>query len=247
MGILFLMNYHVKHFEQLTPTLYRVILQPPPDDHIPYQAGQYIEILQAGSDPKPFSIANAPLSDDHHIELDIRHYPNNIYTGAVIDEIKTQKKLQLRGPYGKCLLRKEPDYPLIFLAGGAGIAPIKALIEQALIEKISQPIYLYWGTRIIADFYLRDLIAIWQQTLTEFHYFPVLSGKTERDQWQGETGWIHEAVIKNPAVLAPAHIYASGPLGMVYAALHALKTVGFDENFFYSDVLLTNIDSNPLR
>jgi CDP-4-dehydro-6-deoxyglucose reductase, E3 len=230
------MNYSVKNFQQLTATIYRVILQPPTDNYIHYQAGQYIEILQTGSGPKPFSIANAPLENNHCIELDIRHYPDNAYTGAIIDEIKSQKKLQLRGPYGRCILRKEPAYPLVFLAGGAGIAPIKALIEQALAEKTAQPIYLYWGARIITDFYLQNLITYWIKQNSRFHYIPVLSGKTELDKWNGATGWVHEAVIKNAAILAPAHVYASGPVGMVYAALHALKTIGLDEKFIYSDM-----------
>ncbi len=228
--------YSVKIFEQLTTTIYRVVLQPPANDFIQYRAGQYVEILQRDSSPKPFSIANMPTSDNKDIEFHIRHNPDNPYTSEVIDEIKAQQQLHLRGPFGSCILRKEPPYPLIFLAGGAGFAPIKALIEQALTENVKQPIYLYWGVRIIEDFYCHDLVLDWAKCFENFHYIPVLSGKNEKDKWHGKTGWVHEIVLTEHSDLANFRIYASGPIEMVYAALHAFEPRHLKRALMHSDM-----------
>lgn len=224
--------YTVEAFEELSDTVVRVFLKPPAEDFLHYQAGQYLEIFNRGEDPKPFSIANAP-HPNKLIEIHIRHTPENVYANTLIHEIKTKKKLLLRAPYGNCILRNIPDYPLIFLAGGAGFAPIKALIEQALTEKNLRPIYLYWGTRTISDFYLNDLANQWKENFKNFHYMPILSGKDKN--WKGEKGWVHEAVVKNHPDLSRFHIYASGPDEMVYAALEAFEAQGVNRELMYSD------------
>jgi CDP-4-dehydro-6-deoxyglucose reductase len=227
--------YTVETFEELSNTIIRVFLKPPAEDCLHYHAGQYLEILQRDEDPKPFSIANAP-HPNNTIELHIRHSPENVYTSTLIHEIKTEKKLLLRAPYGNCILRNTPPYPLIFLAGGAGFAPIKALIEHALTENNLLPIYLYWGARIVSDFYLNDLANYWKENFKNFHYVPVLSG--EDKNWKGETGWVHESVMKSHPDLSRFHIYASGPTEMVYTALQAFQTRGLNRALMYSDVFL---------
>lgn len=228
--------YSVKSLEQLNPTIYRVILLPPPEDYIRYHAGQYVEIIHRDTSPRPFSIANAPLADDHAIEIHIRHLANNPSSTELLTEIKTGQ-LQLKGPFGNNILRREPLYPMIFAAGGAGIAPIKALIEQALAEGSKQPIYLYWGVRVIADFYLQELVTRWEKYIPHFHYIPVLSGKKESANWKGRTGWVHEAIIKDHPNLTQFHIYASGPTEMVYAAFHTFTAHGLNRSLMYSDAL----------
>lgn len=231
------LNYQIKNLEQLTPTIYRAILKPPADDYIDYRAGQYIEILHRDASPQPFSIANAPLGDSKLLEIHIRSKPDNPAIADLVTEMKSLGEIKINGPLGNCILRREPAYPLIFAAGGTGIAPLKAIIEQALAEGVKQPIYLYWGVRILSDFYLQDLITRWTKYLPNFHYIPILSGKDERDKWQGRTGWVHDAIIQDHPNLEHFHIYASGPPEMVYAALHAFKPRGLNRAYMYSDIL----------
>lgn len=231
------LNYKIQILEQLTPTIYRVILQPPLEDHIYYRAGQYFEILHRDTSPQPFSIANAPLGDNKSLEIHIRSRPDNLSMEELISEMKTVGELRINGPLGNCILRREPAYPMIFAAGGTGIAPLKAIIEQALAEGVKQPIYLYWGVRILSDFYLQALITRWAKYLPNFHYIPILSGKDELNKWKGRTGWVHEAIIQDHPNLEHFHIYASGPTEMVYAALHAFKSHGLNRALMYSDVL----------
>lgn len=230
-------TYTVQSLQQLTATLYQAILLPPAEGYIEYHAGQYVEILHRDASPRPFSIANAPLSDSKQLEFHIRYQPDNPYTAELLHTIQTTGQLRLRGPFGNCILRREPEYPMIFVAGGTGFAPAKALIEQALAERRVQPIYLYWGVRTSTDLYLHDLATRWAKHCPNFYYIPVLSGKNGSEKWNGRYGWVHEAVLQDHTNLSHFHVYASGPTEMVYAVLHAFKEHGLNRAFIYSDAL----------
>ena len=229
------LTYLVKAINPLSNTIYQVLLQPETDKHLIYRAGQYLEILQRDTSPKPFSIANAPLGDDKLIELHIRDLPNNVYMQELLNELKINNPVTVQGPYGQCILKKDPPYPLILIAGGVGFAPIKALIEEALATNFNQAIYLYWGVRTTADLYLDELAKRWQKYKPDFHYIPIISGID--NNWQGHTGFVHEAVLNNHPTLDNFHIYLSGPTEMVHAAVHAFMEHGCKRHFIYSDTL----------
>lgn len=231
------LSYTVQLHEKLSEHIHRFILQPPANAHIAYRAGQYVEILQRDKSPLPFSITNAPLHDDHSIELHIRHLPQHAETGDLITEIDATKMLKIRGPFGNCTLRNDPPYPAILLAGGTGFAPFKALIEQALADGLSQPLYLYWGARTFHDLYLHELVSRWAKHVPQFHYVPVLSEALPTDHWLGRTGLVHSAVLKDFANLTRFHVYASGPPEMIYAALRSFQEHGMQKQFLYSDLL----------
>lgn len=231
------LTYTVQSLQQLTATIYQAILIPPPEDYLAYHAGQYVEILHRDTSPRPFSIANAPLQDNQQLELHIRYQPDNPYTAELLHTIQTVGQLTLKGPYGSCILRREPEYPMLLVAGGTGFAPAKALIEQALTEGRQQPIYLYWGVRTTTDLYLHDLVERWAKNCHNFHYIPVLSAKNGSEKWHGRYGWAHEAVLQDQSDLSHFHVYASGPTEMVYAVLHAFKAHGLNRALMYSDAL----------
>lgn len=228
------LTYSVQSLEQLTTNIYRTVVIPPADDHLIYRAGQFVEILHRDASPRPFSIANAPLGDAHELEFHIRYYPDNPFTAELLTELQTTKQLRIKGPFGGCILRKELAFPIILVAGGAGFAPLKAILEQALAEGVQQPIYLYWGVRDAGDLYLHDLVTRWAEHISLFHYIPILSAKSPKN-WKGRTGWVHEAIIEDHPHLAQFHIYASGPTEMIYAAFHAFQAHGANRALFYSD------------
>lgn len=227
------LTYTVKSLEQLTETIYQAVLQPPKHDFINYHAGQYVEILHRDASPHPFSIANAPNTNE--IELYIRYQPDNPFTAELLLEMRTHHTLLLQGPFGQCHLRSEPPYPIILLAGGTGIAPYKALIEQAIATQNSRPIYLYWGARTIRDLYLNKYFQDLEKQYSWFHFIPVLSNTAEKGSWTGRIGLVHEAVVQDHPELTQYHVYASGPPEMVYAAFHEFKARGLTRSFMYSD------------
>lgn len=226
-------DYDVQQVTQLSDTVYQVMLTPAGAERICYRAGQYLEILHRDESPRPFSIANAP-QDNGLLELHIRHLANNPYTQEIINEIKQAGRLKIAGPYGQTILRQEPEYPYLFLAGGTGFAPQKALIESLLHSGINRPIYLYWGVRHEADLYLRAIPERWADHYKHFHFIPVISTDTE-SAWPGRKGFVHEAVLQDHTDLSRFHIYAAGPTEMVYAARHQFEQQGLKPALMYSD------------
>lgn len=231
-------SYQIMSAELLTGHVYRVMLQAMTEQPLRYRAGQYIEILCDHEMGRPFSIANAPLGEGE-IELHVRYVADNPYLEEVMAAITARGQMQLRGPFGHCLYHREPALPTIFLAAGTGFAPIKAIIEQALSEGVTQPMYLYWGARTQDDLYLHELAQQWEKYIPQFHYIPVLSASLPSDHWQGRTGWVHHAALADHENFADFQVYAAGPAAMVYAAYEALQARGLKKARMYSDALLT--------
>ena len=206
-------------------------LQLPPTERLRYRAGQYVDILLRDGRRRAFSLANCP-ADDTHLVLHIRHIPGGAFSGQVFADLEERSLLRLQGPLGSFHLRTDSDCPVVFLAGGTGFAPIKAIIENALLTPLRREMYLYWGVRSVQDLYLPDLPRGWARTHPRLHFVPVLS---EPDPgWDGRTGFVHEAVLDDFPDLAGHEVYASGPPPMVTAARELFPERGLDlERLFF--------------
>jgi len=209
-------------------------LKLPTNERLQFLAGQYIDILLKDGRRRSFSIANAP-HDDEFIELHIRHIDGGDFTGHVFDSMKTKAILRIEGPHGSFYLREDSDRPMIFMAGGTGFAPTKGIMEHAFAEKVANPMYLYWGARAKRDLYMNDLAASWAAKHDNLTFVPVLSEPTADDNWQGRTGFVHEAIVADFDDLSGVDIYACGPPAMVHAGKDAFAELGFDLEHYYSD------------
>ena len=206
-------------------------LQLPPTERLQYRAGQYVDILLRDGRRRAFSLANCP-ADDAFLTLHVRRVPGGAFSGQVFEEIEERALLRLQGPLGSFHLRTESDFPVVFLAGGTGFAPIKAIIENALLAPLRREMHLYWGVRSERDLYLPDLPREWARTRPRLHFVPVLS--EPGPDWSGRTGLVHEAVLADFPDLSGYEVYASGPPPMVTAARELFPDHGLDlERLFF--------------
>ena len=159
----------------------------PANERLQYLAGQYVDFLLKDGQRRSFSLATAP-HDDALLELHIRHIPGGFFTDPLFTKYKGREILRIEGPLGSFYLREESDKPMIFVAGGTGFAPIKAMIEHAFHHEVDRPMVLYWGARSLADLYLPELPGHWQQQHPNFTFIPVLSEPKPEDTWPGRTG-----------------------------------------------------------
>ena len=194
-----------------------VSLKLPANDRLQYLAGQYVDFLLKDGRRRSFSIATAP-EDDALLDLHIRHVPGGYFSGQLFNEFKGREILRIEGPLGNFFLREDSDKPIIFVAGGTGFAPIKAVIEHAFHHAIDRQIVLYWGVRSRADLYLPDLPAEWQRRHSNFTFIPVLSDPLPDDRWPGRTGFVHKAVMTDFADLSGYQVYACGGPAMIDVA-----------------------------
>ena len=164
--------------------------------------------------------------------------PGGLFSGQLFNEFKGREILRFEGPLGTFFLREESDKPIIFVAGGTGFAPIKAVIEHALHHHVDQhrPMVLYWGVRARRDLYLPDLPAKWQRDGANFTFIPVLSEPAPDDAWPGRTGFVHQAVLDDFADLSGYQVYACGGPAMIDVARKTFTaTRDLPANEFYAD------------
>ena len=131
--------------------------------------------------------------------------------------------LNIRGAYGNTVYHEDIKLPTLFIAGGTGIVPIKALIERALQHNDGRTLTLYWGAKNPEDLYLAADFAALTERHSHFHFIQV----TEK--------FVHEAVATAHPNMTGFQVYASGPTDMVYTALETFTALGLKPQLMFSD------------
>jgi CDP-4-dehydro-6-deoxyglucose reductase len=215
-----------------------LFLRLPASESFSFRAGQYIDILLPDGQRRSYSIANAP-EQEGVLELHIRRVPGGRFTGQVFEQMKVKDILRFQGPIGTFFLREESDKPVILIASGTGFAPIKAIVEHMLAQNIIRPLRLYWGCRARADLYLPDLPANWAAKHPHIRYVPVLSAADA--DWQGRTGFVHQAVMADYPDLSQHEVYACGNPAMIERACREITThCHLPETAFFADAFTFN-------
>lgn len=223
----------VKSLEPVSNDTWRARLRLPVIERVRFEAGHYLFLLMPDGARRAFSIASAPEALPE-IELHIRATPGHEAALAVVEHLKNAPVVRVELPQGQCVLRAGQG-PLIFLAGGTGFAPAKAMIESLRAQGQTRPIHLYRGARSVDHLYLCELVRRWSAELPQFTAVDVLS---EPDPaWTGRLGWVHEAVLADHPDLSGYEVYASGRAEMVFAAHTAFQAQGLPADRFYSDML----------
>jgi len=222
----------ITSMELLADDVMQIRLQLPKEKSFSFLPGQYIDILLDNGGRRSFSIANAP-SDNNQLELHIRYIAGGGFTEHVFKQMKVKDILRIQGPLGTFFMRQDSSRPVLMLAGGTGLAPAKAILEQQFQNNNHTPIHLFWGVRDKPDLYADAILQSWHNEIEHFQYTPVLS-ETRATEWNGATGWVHEALLYHYPKLNNYDLYASGPPPMIAAARDAFAVRGLDnEHFFY--------------
>ena len=225
----------VESIEKVSPDVAIVRFKLPANERLQFLAGQYIDFLLKDGKRRSFSMANPP-HDDQLLELHIRHTPGGFFTDQLFSNYRGREILRLEGPLGSFYLREEGDKPLIFVAGGTGFAPIKAIIEHILYHHLPREMVLYWGVRTLADLYLPHLPSAWQQQHPNFTFIPVLSEPRAEDAWPGRTGFVHNAVVADFPNLSGYQVYACGGPAMIDTAKRDFTGLcGLPPDEFFAD------------
>lgn len=225
----------VEKLERLADDVMRVRIKLPANERLQFLAGQYIDFQLKDGRVRSYSLANPP-HDDALLELHIRHVPGGLFSGQVFSTMKERDILRLKGPLGSFFIREDSDKPMIFVGGGTGFAPIKAMLEHAFAAHMDRQMVLYWGVRSLKDLYMAELPQRWLAEHPNFSFIPVLSEPRPDDRWQGRTGLVHEAVLADFADLSGYQVYACGAPVMVDSARDSfVKTRGLPEDEFFAD------------
>ncbi|HEX6444055.1 MAG TPA: 2Fe-2S iron-sulfur cluster binding domain-containing protein [Streptosporangiales bacterium] len=206
--------------------------------------GQYVDFTVPGHEAtRSFSMANTSSLESGQLEFVIKIYPDGLFSEFLDTEVAVGDRLEINGPYGVFTLRDAPGSGLVFVGGGAGIAPILSLLRSMAERGIDRPARFYYGARRRRDLCFGDELTGLAGKLPGFRYVPALS-EPDDDEWDGETGLITDVVRRLEPDLSGSDVYVCGPPPMVEAALELLPELGVAEKRIFYDKFTTTGDAD---
>lgn len=203
--------------------------------------------LRASSDEptrRAYSVASRP-EDSGRIVLNIRlavpppatDAPPGIVSSYLF-ALQPGQELRVAGPFGDFHV-KETEREMIFIGGGVGMAPLRAMIHQELARGSSRKISFWYGARSGADIFYREEFDTLAASHPNFRWTLALSEPAPGDGWQGAQGFIHDVVRDGYLADHPApedcEYYLCGPPLMIQAVLTMLDEAGVDPGSIFND------------
>ncbi|WP_328456254.1 NADH:ubiquinone reductase (Na(+)-transporting) subunit F [Amycolatopsis sp. NBC_00438] len=210
-----------------------------PEQALKFFPGQYLDFaIPDTEESRSFSMANTSARDGL-LEFVIKIYPDGLFSTFLDTRVAVGDRLRITGPFGVFTLRDNPSADLVFVGGGAGMAPILSLLRTMAERGIERKATYFYGARrrqdLCFDAELREL----QEKLPDFRYVPALSEPGD-DDWDGETGFVTDVLRAAGLDLKGADAYVCGPPPMVEAALELLPALGVaDKRVFYDKFTTT--------
>jgi propane monooxygenase reductase subunit len=224
--------------DHVTHDMRHLVLRLIEPGEVKFFPGQYMDFAVPGTDQvRSFSMANTS-SRDGTLEFVIKVYPDGLFSQFLDSELAVGDRLELTGPFGVFTLR-DSDADLVFVGGGAGMAPILSLLRSMADRGIDRKATFFYGARGRRDLCFEAELRAIAEKLPNFTYIPALSD----EDWEGENGLITDVVKRLTGSLAGAHAYVCGPPPMVEAAIALLETLGVEDKRIYYDKFTTTGES----
>ncbi|HEI6736385.1 TPA: NADH:ubiquinone reductase (Na(+)-transporting) subunit F [Yersinia enterocolitica] len=159
---------------------------------------------------------------------------------SYIWSLKPGDKVMISGPFGE-FFAKDTDAEMIFIGGGAGMAPMRSHIFDQLKRLHSKRKISFWyGARSRREMFYEEDFDQLQAENDNFRWHVALSDPQPEDNWTGYTGFIHNVLLENYLKNHPApedcEFYMCGPPMMNAAVIKMLKDLGVeDENIMLDD------------
>jgi Na+-transporting NADH:ubiquinone oxidoreductase subunit F len=229
----------VSGIRDLTYDIKEITLKLIEPDEIKFRAGQFILFRIP-----PYELARVPLlraysiSNPCHIcdqvQLEIRKVPNGIGTTYIFNHLREGEEVAIIGPHGDMHLQ-DTERDIIFIAGGSGMAPIRAMLHDMRRKGINRKARYFFGARCKKDIFLTDEMEELQRDMPGFRFIPALSEPQPGEEWDGETGLITDVVARNVTSVENTEAYLCGSPGMIGACLKVLTGKGMPQDLIFYD------------
>jgi propane monooxygenase reductase component len=225
--------------EPVTHDMRHLVVKLVEPEEIKFFPGQYMDFVVPGTnESRSFSMANTP-NRDGHFEFVIKIYPGGLFSEHLAEKVQVGDRLQVEAPFGTFTLRENRTSDLVFVGGGAGMAPMLGLLRSMAERGVERKVTFYYGARGKRDLCFAEEIEALGAQLSDFTYVPALSEPAEGEDWTGETGLITEVVRRRESGLEGVDAYVCGPPPMVDAAIATLTALGVSENQIFYDKFTT--------
>jgi len=212
-----------------TPRAKSLILEPPAWPG--HQAGQHVDVRLTAEDgyqvQRSYSIASGP--EDETLVLTVERLEDGEVSPYLVDELRPGDELELRGPIGGYFVWDQSSGgPLLLLAGGSGIVPLRAMLRHWSAVRSTEDVRLVYSSRSLEDL-------IYHQELTELaardHVEVTLAlTRSWPADWRGHRGRITPELVAD-AAWSPAQrplVYICGPSGFVETLAEGLVVAGHE-------------------
>jgi CDP-4-dehydro-6-deoxyglucose reductase len=159
----------VKSVEVFNPQMAALHILAPRSQRLRFLGGQSIQVGFNGVSGR-YAIASCPC-EDRHLEVQIPHHSDDAFAEMLFTTLKANDTVEVKGPFGEFVLDEDSPRPVIFLAFGAGFAPVKSLIQHAMSLELAESMDLHWLADA-AGHYQDNLCRAWADALDNFNYVP---------------------------------------------------------------------------
>lgn len=194
---------------------------------------------------RAYSVANRP-QDEGRIVLDIRlalppparaGTPPGVVSSWLLAR-RVGDRVRASGPFGEFHLQPGTA-EIVFVGGGVGMAPLRAMVHAALCEGTDRRMSYYYGARSAVDLIYAGEFEDLASAHANFTWVPVLSEVDHNERWDGERGFVHELLVRRHLDVHPdpdaCEYYLCGPPLMTAAVLAALDEAGVDRSRIFND------------
>jgi benzoate/toluate 1,2-dioxygenase reductase subunit len=196
--------------------------------------GQYVNIDVPGSGQhRSYSFSSAP--GESKISFLIKKIPGGVMS-TWLESAQAGNKVELTGPLGSFYLRAV-ERPLLFLAGGTGLAPFLSMLEVLAHANSQQKIHLIYGVTRNLDLVQVDAIDAYVAKLPNFSYATVVA---EADSNHPRKGWVTQHMPAEALNDGDVDVYLCGPPPMVDAVLKYFDDKGVKPNSFHYEKFTPN-------
>ena len=219
-------------------------------ESLQYTSGQFANVAFPGLPAREYSFATPSSSNE--IEFHIRRMGDRGVSAFVFDEMNVGEPISVHGPLGFAFLRKEETGPIYAVAGGSGIAPIRAILAEAVQKEGAnlRPVRLWFGVKTEDDVYLENELQNLQREWPNFKLDIVLSEPNKSTSRR--TGLVTEAIQSDlldmgTEALDGARVYIAGPPPMVESSRALFVDAGMDASRIHADAFYTQEDKASLN
>ncbi|MFM0188693.1 benzoate 1,2-dioxygenase electron transfer component BenC [Paraburkholderia nemoris] len=199
-----------------------------------FLAGQYVNIDVPGSGQhRSYSFSSAP--GQSKVSFLIKRIPGGVMS-TWLDSAQPGNKLELIGPLGSFYLRAV-ERPLLFLAGGTGLAPFLSMLEVLARTDSQQKVHLIYGVTRDLDLVQVDAIEAYVAKLPNFTYATVVA---DTDSTHPRKGWVTQHMPAEALNDGDVDVYLCGPPPMVDAVRKHFDDNGVKPNSFHYEKFTPN-------
>ncbi|ROQ20307.1 Na+-transporting NADH:ubiquinone oxidoreductase subunit F [Marinimicrobium koreense] len=159
---------------------------------------------------------------------------------SYVFSLKPGDTITVYGPFGE-FFAKDTDAEMVFIGGGAGMAPMRShIFDQLRRIKTDRKITFWYGARSLREMFYHEEYDQLQEENENFEWHVALSDPQPEDNWEGPTGFIHNVLydmyLKDHPAPEDCEYYMCGPPMMNAAVIKLLKDLGVeDENIMLDD------------